>query len=98
MLGFEVLETVDGEIDAALGEGFVDFLREQAFAADVCEPSVLHDVAGGADLVLLEHVHAAQHGAEADLRRARKARVCTSASGEARVPTRSGRLRRCGPS
>jgi hypothetical protein len=27
------------------------------------------------------------------LSRARNARVCTSASGEARVPTRSGRLR-----
>jgi len=42
----------------------VDFLGEQALAADLGERAVLHGVAGGGDDVLVEHVHAAQDGAE----------------------------------
>ena len=62
--GFEVFEAVDGEIDFFGGEGFVDFLREEAFAADFGERAVLHGVAGGGDDVFVEDVHAAQDGAE----------------------------------
>ena len=54
-LGLEVLEAVDGEVDAAVEQGLVDFLAEEAFAADLGQVAVLHDVAGGADDVLLEH-------------------------------------------
>ena len=54
--GFEVLEAVDGEVDAAVGECFVDLLGEQAFAADLGEGAILHSVTGRADDVFLEHV------------------------------------------
>ena len=67
--GFEVLEAVDGEVDAAVEEGFVDFLAEEAFAADVGEAAVLDGVAGGADDVFFEDGLAldaeAEDGAEA---------------------------------
>jgi hypothetical protein len=55
---------MNGEVDAAGGEGFVDFFGEQAFAADVGEGAVLHRVAGGGDDVFLEDVHAFEDGAE----------------------------------
>jgi hypothetical protein len=43
---------VDGEVDAALFEGFFDFLDEDAFAVEIGgrdEAGLLHPVAGGAD-------------------------------------------------
>ena len=43
---------MDGEVDAALFEGFFDFLNEDAFAIEVGgrdEAWLLHAVAGGAD-------------------------------------------------
>ena len=52
------------KIDPAIRQGFVDFLGEQPFAANFRQRTVLHGVAGGADHMVLEHVHAAQHGAE----------------------------------
>jgi len=64
-VGFEILEAVDGEIDTAVDLGFVDFFREEAFAADVGEAAVQNGVAGGLDGVFFEDVHAAQHGADA---------------------------------
>ena len=70
----------------------VDFLGEQALAADIGQPPVLHRVAGGGMACSSKHVHAAQYGQKL-FRLFRKARVCTSASGEARVPTRNGRSR-----
>jgi hypothetical protein len=42
----------------------VNLLGEQPLATDVRQAAILHDVAGGADGVLLEHVHAPQHRAE----------------------------------
>ena len=50
--GGEVFERVDGEIDAAGGERFFDFLDEDALAVETRgrdEAGVLHAVAGGAD-------------------------------------------------
>ena len=50
--GGEVFEGVDGEVDTAGGEGFFDFLDEDAFsirARGDDEAGVLHAVAGGAD-------------------------------------------------
>jgi hypothetical protein len=56
--GGEVLERVDGEVDAAFGQGFFDFLDEDALAAGqgregfgggFREFGLLHAVAGGAD-------------------------------------------------
>ena len=43
---------MDGEVDAALFEGFFDFFDEDAFAIEVGrrdEPGLLHAVAGSAD-------------------------------------------------
>ena len=50
--GGEVFEGVDGEVDASLFEGFLDFFDEDAFAVEVGwrdEPGLLHAVARGAD-------------------------------------------------
>ncbi|MBN8927896.1 MAG: hydroxymethylbilane synthase, partial [Rhodospirillales bacterium] len=63
--GLQVLQAVHREIHAPIGQRLVDFLGEQALAADLGQLAVLHGVAGGADRMLLEHVHAAQDGAEA---------------------------------
>ena len=96
--GFEVLEAVDGEIDSAVGERFMDFLCEQPLAADIGQAAGLLDVAGGADGVFLEHRGVAHEGVFRSTGQkcmicCRKARVCTRASGEARLPTRSGKVR-----
>jgi hypothetical protein len=56
---------VDREVDPAVRQCLVYFLGEQSLAADFCQRTILHGVTRGADDVLLEHVHAAQHGAEA---------------------------------
>ena len=64
-LGLQVLQAVHREVDAAVEQRLVDLLGEQALAADLRQAAVLHRVAGGADGVLLEHVEAAQHRAEA---------------------------------
>jgi hypothetical protein len=51
-LGGEVFEAVDGEVDAALFEGFFDFFDEDALAVEIGrrdEAGLLHAVAGGAD-------------------------------------------------
>ena len=65
-LGFEVLQGVDCEIDPVVEQGLVDFLGEQALAADIGQPGAggLGGIPGGADHVFLEHLHAAQHRAE----------------------------------
>ena len=63
--GFQVLEAVDGEVHAAVEQRLVKLLGEQPLAADLGQAAVLHAVAGGAEGVLLEGVHAVQHGAEA---------------------------------
>ena len=63
--GLQVLQAVHREVDAAVGERLVDLLGEQALAADLRQAAILHRVAGGADGMLLEHVQAAQHRAEA---------------------------------
>ncbi len=48
-LGGQVLHAVDGEIDAAVEQGFFDFFGEETFAADFVEGSVLNFVAGSLD-------------------------------------------------
>ena len=65
-LGLEVLQAMHREIDAAVQQGLMDFFAEQALAADVGQAlaRALRRVAGGADRVFLEDVHAAQHRAE----------------------------------
>ena len=73
----------------------MDLLGEQALAADIGQAAVLHLSPVVLIDMLLEHVDAAQHRAEG-AQRARKARVWTSASGEPRVPTRSGSAARHG--
>ena len=48
-LGFQVLQAVHGEVDAAVQQRLVDLLGEQALAAEVGQAAVLHRIAGGAD-------------------------------------------------
>jgi hypothetical protein len=48
-LGFQILQTMDGAIDAAIQQRLVNFLREQALAADIRQRTVLHRIAGGGD-------------------------------------------------
>jgi hypothetical protein len=48
-LGGEILERVDGEIGAAVEQGFLDFLGEEALGADFGERDIGDLVAGGLD-------------------------------------------------
>ena len=93
-LGLQVLQAVHGEVDPAVQQRLVDLLGEQPLAADLRQRPVLHRVAGGADDVLLEHVRSRSTGQNAQ--RVENRRVCISASGEPRVPTRSGSWLRMG--
>ena len=47
--GRHVLQRVDGAVDAAVEQGLLDLLGEQALAADLQQPAVLDAVAGGGD-------------------------------------------------
>ena len=85
--GLQVLQAVHREVDAAVGQRLVDLLGEQALAADVGQAAVLHRVAGGADRMLL------RTPGQTGLRSSMNRRVWISASGEPRVPTRSGPVR-----
>ena len=58
------LQMAAGGVGAAFLERRLQLLNEQALAADLRQPSVLHRIAGGGDGVLLEHIHPAQHRAE----------------------------------
>ncbi len=63
----EVLERVDGEVDAAFFEGFFDFFDEDALAVEVRrrdEAGLLHAVAGGADDFELDVVAGVAEGVE----------------------------------
>jgi hypothetical protein len=65
--GVEVLERVDGKIDASFFEGFFDFLNEDALAVEVGgrdETRLLHAVAGGADDFKLDVVAGIAEGVE----------------------------------
>jgi hypothetical protein len=101
--GFQVLQAVDGEIHPPVQQRLVDFLGEQAFAADIGQPSVLHGVAGGADDVFLEHVHPPQHRAElADLcqerpRLPQRERRAARADTQRHAPVVARHVRRCSP-
>ncbi len=46
-LGRQILQAVDGEIDAAFGQGLFNFLREHALGADFGQRDVGNLVAGG---------------------------------------------------
>jgi hypothetical protein len=66
-LGGEVFEAVDGEVDAALFEGFLDLLDEDALAIEVWrrdEAGLLHAVAGGADDFKFDVVASVAEGVE----------------------------------
>ena len=65
--GGEILEGVDGEVDAAFGEGFFDLFDEDAFAVEPGggdEAGLLHAVAGGADDLELGEVAAVAESVE----------------------------------
>jgi hypothetical protein len=71
----QVLQAVDGEIHPPIGQRFMDFLGEQALAADVGEGAVLDPVARGGDGVFLEGVHIPQDRAEAGHEREEQPRL-----------------------
>ena len=48
-VGWHVLQGVDGEVDAPIDQGLLDFLGEQGLAANVHQAAVLNAVAGGDD-------------------------------------------------
>src|SRR5690606_14708286 len=50
LFGGDVLHRVDGDVDAAVQQGFLDLLGEQGLAADFQQAAVLDAVAGGDDL------------------------------------------------
>ena len=52
------------EIDPAIQQCLVNFLGKQAFTADLGKTTVLDDIAGRLDRMLLEHIHTAQDGTE----------------------------------
>jgi hypothetical protein len=47
---------MDGDIDLAFGERFLDFLRKETLAADVGEWPVADTIAAGADRDDLDHI------------------------------------------
>ncbi len=58
---------MDGEVDAALFEGFFDFLNEDAFAVEIGgrdEAGLLHAVAGGADDLEFDGITGVAEGVE----------------------------------
>jgi len=65
--GGEIFEGVDGEVDATLFEGFLDFFNEDAFAVEVGrrdETGLLHAVAGGSDDLEFDVVAGVAEGVE----------------------------------
>ena len=63
----EVFEGVNGEVDAALFEGFLNLFDEDAFAVEIGgrdEAGLLHAVAGGADDLELDVVAGVAEGVE----------------------------------
>jgi len=50
LFGGDVLHRVDGDVDAAVQQGFLDLLGEQGLAADFQQAAILDAVAGGDDL------------------------------------------------
>ena len=73
-LGRDVLHRVDGGVDAAVQQGFLDLLGEQRLAADFQQAAVLDAVAGGGDLDqrgdLVGPVRGAKGGGDAELHHA----------------------------
>ncbi len=95
-LGFQVFQAMCGEIHLAVHQRFMNFLGEQSLppisaGGDPCTRSPVVRIACS-----LEYAQTAQLPGQKVVSRCKKNRVCTSASGDPRVPTRSGRARKCG--
>ena len=86
----QILEAVDGEIDASILQRLVDLFREQALAAHVGEPLVLDAIPRGGDHMLLEDAHGIEDGTEpaelglerARLRKSQRRSACADAQGQ----------------
>ena len=73
----------------------MNFLGEQTLAANLGERTILHRIAGGADVVFLEHVHPAQNRAEMPDHRHEVARLhqCERRGTRANAQRESGPMR-----
>ena len=66
-LGWKIFERVNGEVDAAFFEGFLNFFDEDSFAVEVWrndEAGLLHAVTGGADDLELDVIAGVSQGVE----------------------------------